>query len=196
MTEKQTPSAKPQAQAKATPKTAPRQENNAQSSAAGKETLYVVDTTCQPNAPYNVRQHEVMEGNGRIVAYDFKYNEATPMPAGHARRFLHIPQFKIYEDESLNTLVPTVSKADSNADKKGVQLQPGQVIARLDELSTEALFNRCCQYAGSETLGQASDRTDAIAFLRAQYGVPSPQEPSEDDLDLEMDPDELDGLIG
>jgi len=191
--------AKPQAPAKAAPKPqAKKPAAKPQKQDVKKETdtaLYVVDTTCAPNAPHNVREHEVQVGNGRIFTYKFKYGEATKMPSGHARRFLHIREFNIYEDAELTVLVPTTSKADTTKIGDNIKLETGQVVARLGELTTDALFARCCQYAGSENLGEDAEREDAINFLRDKYGIPVPGAVSEDDLELEMDADEMDGIL-
>lgn len=161
------------------------------------EVLYVQDLNCQPTGDHETRKHEILDGKGREKTFAFKYGEVTEMPAGDARRLLHIKSFAVFEDADMENRITPTSKANDGkeAQEKGVKLAPGQVIASLDELSDKALFARCCQYPGSEQFNEASSRFDFIAFLREKNGLPDDGDTANDDTAEEMNDEELAGLL-
>ena len=105
------------------------------------------------------RVHEPIPG----TSYALKFNEWTPMPESHARVFLRDAAFEVRDageqpvrsmtEISLQRALPTAV------------LPPENVIANLDELTTESLVTRAAMKPGGNRFSSASGRAALISFL-------------------------------
>lgn len=89
-------------------------------------------------------------------------NQPTKMSEEEARTFLIDPvAFEVLDEKGNKVLAPS-QKTDAS-----VQLDPDEVIAKLHELTAEALFNRCLRIPGLEVKKNAKKDVLIDALLSA-----------------------------
>lgn len=121
------------------------------------------------------RHHEVEPG----VVYGLKAEEYTLMPAHHALIFLSDENF-IVENEDGEPLGHLPRSAIHQAgDQAGPKLAHGEVIARYDELTQDALLARATRRHGGEKLTKSTKRAALVDFLINSAPV---KEERDDDL--------------
>ncbi len=111
------------------------------------------------NARVAPRVHEAAPG----VTYSLKADEFMPMPAAHAAAFLKDPAFMVVnaDGEPVSTVA---SAAFDEAGKTRVELEPGQVIANIEELTVASLLARA-RAAGGDSFSEHTKRATLVAFL-------------------------------
>lgn len=124
-------------------------------SETAKEPMYkVIDTSATAEAP--VRVHDVMY-SGKIEKVTFKANEATELPQSLAMKFNQ--DGFIVMDENGETYKPPVAKSEVVTKHLG----EGEIVARLDELTVEALMARAALLPGGEKVKKS--KKELIEFL-------------------------------
>lgn len=126
----------------------------------------VIDSSCTDVA--RVRTHEV-RFNGEIKSVTFKYGEKTMLPKPLALKF-NKDGFTVLDDAG-DKYQPPVS-VDALVSSK---LQPGEVVARLEELTNPALYTRAIAMVGGEKLPKNAKKEELIEFLKAS-AAPAPVE--------------------
>lgn len=120
------------------------------------ETLDVLDTTATQQYPK--RTHELRIGD-RIEQFTFETGQKLSLPAAIALRFLKEPSFIVTDADGKRITPPPVEPENPLA------LGRGETIARLDELSAEALLIRCKAEPGGEKFKRNVGRQPMIDFL-------------------------------
>ncbi len=158
--------------------------------------LKVLDTTATPEG--GNRRHEIMI-EGRVRAYTFEPGVPLGMPDTHARKFIEIDSFHVIDDDGnrLRTLIP-ISRGYGKQTPKGALLASDECIARLDELTFEALLARCGPLPGGERMKRTDTKETLVAFLlaarAAKVAMPVPRKIAAEDVD-DADEDDLDSII-
>lgn len=139
--------------------------NAAEKAAVADETLFVQDPTARVGEP--PRQHEMLEideasGQKRPTVYKFEAGEKKAMPLHMAVRFAKAGF--IVTDENGAIYTPPTQASDEVV----MLLQPGQCIARYDEMKQESLLMRAKAVIGGEKFNKATRVADLIAFLVEQ----------------------------
>lgn len=134
------------------PKTEPKAEKSA------SDALHVLDTTATVHFP--TRTHEMIV-DGQIQSFTFKAGEKLVLAAPIALRFLKEESFVVTDPETGKRIRPVPKTPDGGA----FELGEFELVARLDELSTEALLVRCRQEAGGEKLKRNASRESLLEFL-------------------------------
>jgi hypothetical protein len=159
------------------------------------ETLLVLDTTA--TAAYPTRTHEhIVDGLPQQVT--FKVGEKLALPVALALKFLKDPAFIVTDPATGMRYDPTPKEPQGNS----LELAPNEIIARIDELSTDALVIRAKQIDGGENFKKQDGREKLIAFLadktkanrvrEAARAVPTPVPGSGV---IEMSEEELEGMF-
>lgn len=133
---------------------------------------FVLDTLAPAGG---VRIHDIItefESDGKtprkIQPFKLSSETATEMESDSAMIFLKDKAF-IVTDANGQRIDPM--PIDKDGGLGGMKLNPGEVVAALEELTTKALYRRCKIVAASSTITDQSSREDMIAFLTDQ-GVP------------------------
>lgn len=126
------------------------------------------------------RTHEPVKN----VHYTLSASTPTPMEEAHARVFLRDPSFLVKNERGAE--VPSLQAEQMNR-KPPDTLEPGMVVAKLAELTDDALLTRASTFPGGSDLGAGVDRETLIDFIeRAQ----TPRIVGDDDAELtENQPD-------
>lgn len=145
-------------------------------------------TVLDRNAINQPRIHKV---KGQAIA--FKPGQRVSLDSHVAAAFLSSASFEVLNEngDKVSSLPKqSVSQAGVSG---GINLEPGQVIASLDELTKEALIARAARIPGGERLNARSSRNDVLAFLQdsdhSTYRAAQSDEPV-DDVDVEEIDDE------
>lgn len=109
------------------------------------------------NATMGARRHQAVSG----VHYDLHASKKTYMPAKDAATFLRDSSFEVYNEDGVR-MAHTAPKPDGH---QGITLQPGQVIANLEELTATALLVRAHQTPGGEGFQANAKKADLVEFL-------------------------------
>ena len=151
--------------------------------APAERIVNVTDTTTTPR--YHTRKHEIVVDE-IIKEYTFKFGRATPMPFAHAMKFLHIPSFECrHPDGTLIPALPDVAgRGNSGAPPA---LLPDEVIAKLDELTEEALVRRCNAISGGEQMTVTSGKDSLVRFLVNKETRKQEAEASKREGEVEVD---------
>lgn len=125
------------------------------------------------------RTHEPVKN----VHYSLSASVGTEMEEAHARVFLRDDAFLVRNQNGEE--VPSLQKEQMGR-KPPEFLDPGMVVAKLAELTTDALLTRASTYVGGTDFPPETDRDALIEFIeRAQ----TPRVVGDDDADLtEGDP--------
>ncbi len=123
----------------------------------------VFDTTARAGQK---RNHEIVVGrhpNGEPVIRNYALSSDTPtmMPMDDAMKFLVDKAFRVL-DAGGNLIMP-VTKPEG--DRANIRLDPDEVIVKLSDLSSAALFKRAKMLPGSEKVGANSRDEEIIAFI-------------------------------
>lgn len=132
----------------------------------------VVDKSCIPTHP--IREHQIQIGpGGQLKSYQFKWDhdangiggcKPIMIPMLHALQFARHEGFEV-RDENGILLDPTPETVLPN---QAAMVKPGEVVARIDELSNEALLIRCRQNMKGLHITERSPRHQMLQFLAAQ----------------------------
>lgn len=146
----------------------------------GVTYLEVTDTTCTPQFPS--RTHHITY-QGRPAQVTFEYGKALRLPFDAALKFLKEPAFIVIDPNTGEKFDPT-PKAPEGVSSAALELAADEVIAKLDELTQEALFLRAKQLDGSDHLKKGTPKTELIAFLAAKrINEDKAAKRSKDDID-------------
>jgi hypothetical protein len=116
----------------------------------------VIDT----NARGITRKHEPVLG----AVYDLSAEKSTKMPKAHAVAFLRDPAFKVLDENGeVQIPLPEVEALDARK-ARPADLEPGQTIARFEELTDTALLARVLVRPGGHAI-KPSSREAMIDFL-------------------------------
>lgn len=150
------------------------------------DILYVRDRLARVGG--KPRKHELIV-EGQQFLYAFEAGQRVPMPRVHALRFNLAPEgFEVTYDAAGKTIVEA---AGPDAGRAALPvLEPDQVIARLDELTLDALLNRANVLDGGERLTKRDGKDTIMAFLKGTRAAPKDDG---DDVQL-MDEADTDGL--
>lgn len=127
------------------------------------KTLHVEDTTALPDHPDRV--HEMIV-DGRRTAFTFKPGEKKPMPIDLALRF-NQSGFIVSDPDTGDVYEPAPAQPAGAA---ALVLKANEVVARLDELTAEALLIRAKVMPGGEALNRSSGKERLMAFV-AEYNA-------------------------
>lgn len=121
------------------------------------DVLYVIDTTAQPDASNGTivvsgaRTHDIVDANGKVTVYTFRYREPLRMPFEHAAKFLRHEGFERTDaDGNPLTWVRAPKRPDEMEAGAQFVLGDDQVVAFLHELTDEALRRRIATLPGGE----------------------------------------------
>lgn len=137
------------------------------------QEYYVIDTTIiDPDAKPRIHEQEIIDGSKRVRrTYVFTYNALVRMPAAEALKFLHgYPGFRIFDGPDMltdNEIFPPPVVNDIMAELSAKLPEDDYVIARFDELTTDALLLRARMRPGGELLGNATGKKAIVEFLTA-----------------------------
>lgn len=161
------------------------------------EEVYLIDTTCQPpetNAQGQeiggFREH-IMPINGANKPFRFFHDRPTPMLYAVALKFLRHDAFKL-TDETGEILPWSATPRQPHELREGerLELQDNEIIARLDELTVQAIRMRVCQMEGGEEVvskgkqelidwmvdqRRKAEKRNVSSDLRADEFVPEPE---------------------
>jgi hypothetical protein len=146
-----------QAAASPTPKT---------TTAKVEEFFFVKDEGCSPQYP--TREHELLVGrDGEIRVFVFNWAQdrgELKVDRAAANKFLKHEGFTV-RDSKGHKIERVPDQPDPHLAKKPFVLQVGHVIAKMDELTTDALLTRVHQELGGDQYDVSSGRARLIAFL-------------------------------
>lgn len=129
----------------------------------------VLDT----NGVRKPRNHSPVEG----ATYSLNAKSPTPMPREHAVKFLSDASFQVFNEYGIHVPdLPTAESLRAGQDRK-ITLAPNEVVAKLHELTDEAILTRCQRFPGGERLTKKTKRPDLEEFLvdamqRRAKGIP------------------------
>lgn len=144
----------------------------------------VKDKNHRPGNPPRV--HEPVLGH----SYPLTHDAFTMMPAAHAVHFLGDPAFEVINEDAVK--VAPIPKGKTS---KGEEYRPapGQVVAALEELTTDALLARAQLTPGGERLTKRNGREPIIKFIiDAQMAVAEGRTPGRASAPPTGDADEMD----
>lgn len=121
------------------------------------DVLYVIDTTAQPDSSNGTiivsgsRSHDIVDANGKVTVYTFRYQTPTRMPFEHAAKFLRHEGF-VRTDAEGNPLpwMRAPKRPDELEAGEAFKLADDQVVAYVAELTDEALRRRIATLPGGE----------------------------------------------
>ena len=113
------------------------------------------------NAITEVRKHDLLDADGKIVPFEFKPHQYTAVPLTMATRFLvGNSGFEVLGPDG--QVLRLMAQPQTGAGP-GVVLRPDQVIAALDELTLDALVIRAVAKGGK--FAKASGKKAVVEFL-------------------------------
>ena len=124
------------------------------------------------------RQHELANpATGKVERFKFSEGEATRCPRGAALVLAALPGFEVQDPKGRTFRIETQRRAAPARD-----LGPDEVVARLEELTSEALLARC-QAEPDCPLGKSARKTELVDWLltRARPAA-APPAAEEDEL--------------
>lgn len=125
--------------------------------------LDVEDTTALVDQPDRI--HEMMVDSKR-TSFTFKAGEKKRLPFDVAIRF-NLPGFIVTDPRTGNRYEPPPAAPEGGA---ALLLKPNEVVARLDELTLDALLVRVKVLPGGEKLTRTHGK-DALAAFIANYNT-------------------------
>lgn len=134
------------------------------------QNAYQLDDKGEPKP----RNHEPVAGK----RYPLFAHKATQMPEAHARVFLKDPAY-IVRDEN-DEIVPSLEATQMDREPPET-LEPDMVVAKLDELTTDALLTRVSVLAGGAGFTHDTPREQLIDFITEAQ---TPKRPARGDDDL------------
>lgn len=145
----------------------------------GVKYLTVTDTTCTPEYPK--RTHDFMyQGRRAQVTFELAKGACLNLPIDIALKFLKDEAFEVVDPDTGSKYDPTPKQPDAAG--ASFELGPDEVVAKLDELTREALFIRAKQLPGSDDLKPNSPKEKLVAFMAAS-SLRKKQPKGRDDID-------------
>jgi len=129
---------------------------------AADSAMLVLD----PTAKDGPRVHE-MRVNDSVKPFTFEPGKGLPLPTAIAIKFL-AKGFKLVDDKG--SLIPwqlRPKQPDELGAGESIKLSDNETIARVDELSTEALLQRALEMPGGEQFAAKGERGAMIDFIVA-----------------------------
>jgi hypothetical protein len=123
-----------------------------------QDRLIVVDSSATIDNPQRV--HQIVH-DGKVLDIVFNNKEGTLLPADQALKF-NKEGFTVYESNGVTPYKAPIERTDAVM----IHLEEGEVIARLEELSQEALYLRCILKQGGEVFEEESPVEDMVHFLK------------------------------
>jgi hypothetical protein len=148
----------------------------------------VYDTSATAQNP--VRIHDLVF-DGVVEQVRFTYGEATKLPLSKALKFQKAG-FVVKDAEDV--LIPTPSETPETVK---TQLKVGEIIARYEELTNEALLLRVAILPGGEAFTRSSKKKELVDFLiESEKNRAKPADPTRvNDEGEGMSPVELATLV-
>ena len=113
----------------------------------------------------NPRKHVLLDENKREVPFNFLDGHGyIDCPYRYAIQFARIPEFEVLDNHGRR-----IRAVEQTPRVRGIQLNNNEVIAELDELTTQSLMERANK-AGGSFKGNAS-RASLITFLSNMAGL-------------------------
>lgn len=171
---------------------APQPQPTPVAPAAKEKEIFVIDLTATPDrrnpdgtlAAPGHRQHEmIVRGQTRVIT--FEHGKPTKLPWTLAMQFLqHHDSFRMTDQDGNEVdWRPPETKAPDAAQ---MRLEDDQVVARLDELSTDALRIRCAIVPGGDEIVSSNSATrDSMIDFLTRF--------AEEDRKSRLEPDTLAG---
>lgn len=159
-----------------------------------EQTLKVFDTSATSEFP--VRVHDTVF-NGLIEKVTFNYGNPTVLPVEKALKFNKDGFIIKGMDDTLYEKPVQVDNVTQS------RLAPGEVVAKLEELTTEALRLRAAVMPNGETVSKAK-KEELVEFLKGTTAVSAPAAPAETapstpaaaDGELESEDGQAGGTVG
>jgi hypothetical protein len=150
---------------------------------ASGNTLRVIDRA----AMMGPRTHLMPNEPGtRDSSYTFQdWQTATEVPIHHAMMFAQCPDFEVYDQDGKPL---TMRNLEGVGGTGKLVLRPDETIARLDELSREALIDRAKRLPGGDKISRMKREDMLAALLAANKPDLRVEEEDADDL-VEPDAD-------
>lgn len=149
-----------------------------------KTKMYeVVDSSCTSQYPSRIHDINI---EGKIKQVKFAYGDKTLLPFAEAMKFQR-DGFEVLDDKGA-----AMPRAADTPMEIAVRLAPDQVIARLSELTADALYARAVTLPGGEKFKANTSKDTLIGFLAE--AAKAKTEPSASEEITEMSSDELDGM--
>lgn len=124
-------------------------------------TMLVLDTTAKDGP----RVHEQIV-NDSIQQFTFMPGKGLPLSTAIAVKFLKHDGFKRVDAEgNLLEWRRAPKQPDELGAGEAIKVGDAETIARVDELSKQALLQRALEMPGGEKFTAASDRTDMVDFI-------------------------------
>lgn len=136
------------------------------------DEVFVIDTTCTTESEVRkgdsvmrgTREH-IMPLNGQNRTFTFHHDRPTKMHRWIALRFLKHEAFKLCDaDGNIIHYEPTPRQPHEMREGEAFRMADHQTVARLDELTIQALRFRVCQMEGGDEV-VASDKDKLVAWL-------------------------------
>jgi len=114
------------------------------------------------NAKRSPRVHTPI-GDG--PAYQLKADTPTWMPSAHAAKFLSDPSFVVLDEKKIQiNNIPHADSLRAGESATILDLEPDEVVAKLGELSDQALLARANRLPGGEVYAPDASRSELEAF--------------------------------
>lgn len=150
------------------------QEAQQPAQSARPKSLFVMDRTAKPDRLSSdgqvripgFREHE-MPVNGTVKVVRFEYAKPTKLPWAVAIKFLKHGEPFVLTDEEGNekTWQATPRQPEDFQAGEKFRLQDNEVVARLDEITTDALRIRCAMLPGGDEAAETYPRDKLIEFM-------------------------------
>lgn len=130
--------------------------------------LFVFDHTAvrkRPEMPLeaDARTHTVgLRAGQPAVPFKFLPGQPTRIPVEYALRLISV--FRV-QDITGRVIEAPPEQPKPGEEVSGHKLEPNETVAKLTELTTEALYNRCKKQINSDTITLATQRGTLIEFL-------------------------------
>lgn len=152
-----------------------------------KEPAMFQVTDSSATMHYPTRVHEIIL-NGKVERITFNHGEPTLLPFEKAAKFQREGFTMLSEDGT------ELKRPSDTPPVVQLSIKSSEVVARLEELTQEALFLRASILIGGEKFGKNSNKKDMIAFLiehNEKLGIAAALEPG---MEQQGDEDNLDEI--
>lgn len=142
------------------PKGMKRVAKAAETSAAAPKTIWVIDTTATPDS--GPRTHHQMV-DGLVKPFVFENGKPVEMPREIAHKFLKDPAFIATDKDGRRIAYKrTPKQPDELGAGEALILDKNETVARFDELTSQALYQRATALVGGERFVRTLDSKPAV----------------------------------
>jgi len=122
-------------------------------------TAFVLDTTATPEVSKRTHQQLI---DGKLESFTFTHNVALELPYAIAMKFSNHESFIVTKESPDGARVMPAPAVDAN---DRLKLAADEVVANLDELKVESLYQRAASQPGGEKFKTNTKRDVLISFL-------------------------------